>query len=99
MENMAAENKTETKKKKRKLVDYSIEDAVKEVLEEIPMGKTFLGYQLCQRVRVLLHIHGRDIYPMDSTILRRLREQKDHYGIKAKGGGISEYQKAVRVRV
>jgi hypothetical protein len=99
MENAVTENKSETKKKRRKLVAYSIEDAVKEVLEEIPAGQVFFGYQLCQRVRFLLRVHGRDIYPMDSTILRRLREQKDHYGIKAKGGGISEYRKAVRVRV
>ncbi len=79
---------------------YSISKAVCEVLEELPEGKKIYGFELCRRVRHKMRIRGTGRRPLDSTILRRVREHRHVYGMTSSlGGGISEYKKTPKVKV
>lgn len=79
---------------KRKIVSFSCEEAVIEVLDEMAPGEKLLGYEICERVYSKFKRHGRVEVPMQQTIMRRVREQRDRYWITAKHGSVSEYTKA-----
>jgi hypothetical protein len=73
---------------------YSVHDAVRDVLQEMTPGSMYFGYHLCNKVRAVLRSHGSDSVPLDSTILRRVREMREQFYIATKiGQGKSEYTK------
>jgi hypothetical protein len=72
---------------------YSITQAVRDVCSEMDAGEKLLGYELYNKVLAKMHINGNRKHPLDSTVLRRVREVGSLYGVKAVRSGESIYIK------
>jgi hypothetical protein len=72
---------------------YTIEDAVRDTLKEMPTGVKVYGYQIINSARKHLRDHGRVEVPMGQTIMRRYREVCAIYGVEYLKNGKSEYMK------
>ena len=72
--------------------EITVTEAVRRVLKEMEPGNSLLGYQLYGRVLETLRKNGSTAHPLDSTVLRRVREQADFFGVTAKSG-VSKYTK------
>lgn len=72
---------------------YTVTQAVQEVLKEMMSGEELVGYKLYNRVIRKMSKNGSDKRPLDSTVLRLVREHGERYGVKAKAQGVSVYIK------
>lgn len=72
---------------------YTVTQAVQEVLREMPSGEELLGYKLYNRVIKKMTQHETGKRPLDSTVLRLVREHGERYGVRAKAQGVSIYVK------
>lgn len=72
---------------------YTVTQAVQEVLKEMYSGEELLGYKLYKRVIKKMVEHDTGKRPLDSTVLRLVREHGERYGVKAKAQGVSVYIK------
>ena len=61
-------------------------EAVKKVLNDMEENKPLAGFQIHKRVVKELRKNGEKKRPLDSTVLRRLRENAGTYHIKTIGG-------------
>jgi hypothetical protein len=79
-------------------MEITVKDAVRIVCEKWPVGVKKRGYEICEEVTRELQENGSIKRPMQSTILRRLREVDDSYGVHAvtKWCTASEYIKSDR---
>lgn len=72
---------------------YSTTQAVREVMQEMSTGDKLIGYELYNKVLSKLRINGNRKRPLDSTVLRIVRDVGSFYGVKAQAQGISVYVK------
>jgi len=56
--------------------------AVTEVLKEWDPGTALYGYEIHKKVVGKLRLAGEKKRPLDATVLRRLRERADIYGVR-----------------
>jgi len=61
--------------------EISIVEAVRIVCDRWPVGEKRLGSVIYVKTLHVLREHGSKARPLDSTVLRRLRDVKDGYGI------------------
>lgn len=71
--------------------------AVAEVLKEWTPGEEKFGYEIYRLVIHKLRAKGVRERPMDSTVLRRMRERADLYGIRNVKMGSSLYVKEWKI--
>jgi len=69
----------------------SIKEATRRVCQRWPFGQKKLGYQIHAEVVSELGVNGRRIRPLDSTVLRRLREVAHEFGVRPMKASESEY--------
>lgn len=72
---------------------YTVTDAVRDVLDEMKSGEEMYGYQLYNKVIKRMKSEGSNKKPLDSTVLRVVRDKGEFYGVKAKAQGVSVYVK------
>ena len=58
-------------------------EAVTEVLNEWVPGTALYGYEIHKKVVVKLKAAGEKRKPLDATVLRRMRERANIYGVRA----------------
>lgn len=68
-------------------------EAVRQTVQRWPIGEMKMGPALCDEVRDILSLHGARDRPMDGTILRRMREIANEYGVEHMRGNESKYIK------
>ena len=73
-------------------------EAVRRAVQRWPIGEKKFGPVICDEVRNILYLHNSRLEPMDGTILRRMREIADAYGIEHVRGNESKYVKTDRAR-
>ena len=57
-------------------------EAVTEVLKEWEPGTALYGYEIHKKVVGKLRLNGETKKPLDATVLRRLRERANIYGVR-----------------
>lgn len=72
---------------------YTVTQAVRDVLKEMYSGEEILGYKLYNRVIRKMNENHTGKRPLDSTVLRLVRQYGDLYGVRAKAQGQSVYIK------
>jgi hypothetical protein len=83
----------------------SITQAVRNTLEAWPEGEEQVAYHVCNEVRRRIRMDGQDKRPMETTIMRRLHENAEEFGIvcdhhrdKSKYRKLTKEEKTERIR-
>ena len=71
--------------------------AVAEVLQDWTPGEEKFGYEIYRLVIHKLRANGVRERPLDATVLRRMRERANLYGIKNVKPGSSRYVKEWKI--
>lgn len=80
----------------KKEKELTCTEAVHIVLRRWMPGVQKIGDEISGEVQVVLDNAGAKIKPMQTTIMRRMRECADFYGVKHVYGNKSEYIKEVK---
>lgn len=73
--------------------EYTIRQAVRDVLTGIPWNSDFKGYDFLKKCRHKLFKNGSHAKPYDSTLLRDLRRYRGEFKITVKDRNKSIYHK------
>lgn len=75
-------------------VEYTMQDAVREVLKNLDYGKQYTGRDLHRAILRNMRAHGNYAQPYDSSTLRTVRRYALLYGVVChKAGQKSKYVK------
>lgn len=77
----------------KKMEGYTITQAVKDSLNQIPYGSDFHGYEFFERCRKNMVANGNHNRPYDASLLRIMRANASLYGVVLKDRCKSIYHK------
>lgn len=75
---------------------YTVTQAVKDSLRQIPYGSDFHGYEFFDRCRRNMTANGCPNKPYDASLIRIMRQYASLYGVTLKDRNKSIYHKADR---